>query len=372
MFSSAFAMDTQKSCLTITNNHYGAAVNETSPAPSRDTFSPGQFLFRGLHPCIRMGTASDRYAGWIGQIYPERYWDRITTRVHTVGGKTFKEQVLPIESVKEYFRHFSVLELDSTFYSLLLDEDMKPTPVHRLLRRYREHLLEGDRLILKVPQVICAQKLLRRGRYEANPDCLNPALFTRRFLDPALELLGEKIAAFVFEQEYTKQGEDRVSPSQFASMMEGFFGEIPPDSRYHMEVRTEAFLRAPYLDVLEKFGVGQVLSHWTWLPPLRRQFRRGGQKFRNSGASAVVRLMTPLGVRYEEAYKMSYPFDREVDGMMSPGMTEETAEIMLAAVNKEVTLHVIINNRAGGNAPLIAQEISRRFSEIAAHGDALP
>ena len=29
------------------------------------------FLFRDIHPYVRIGTASDRYAGWIGQIYSE-------------------------------------------------------------------------------------------------------------------------------------------------------------------------------------------------------------------------------------------------------------------------------------------------------------
>jgi hypothetical protein len=32
------------------------------------------FYFRNIHPLIAIGTASDRYAGWLGQIYsPDRY-----------------------------------------------------------------------------------------------------------------------------------------------------------------------------------------------------------------------------------------------------------------------------------------------------------
>jgi uncharacterized protein YecE (DUF72 family) len=329
-----------------------------------------QFLFRDIHPCVRMGTASDRYAGWIGQIYSERFREKISIRVKKVGGKAFKEQVLPVESVEEYFDHFSVLELDSTYYSLLLDERMNPTPVYGLLEKYRKHIHEGDLLILKVPQAICARSVLRLGKYAPNPDCFSPSIFTRRFFDPASSLFGEKIAAFVFEQEYVRKGEERSSPAQFAAMLERFFGEIPPDPRYHLEVRTESLLQKPYFDVLDRFGVGQVLSHWTWLPPLWRQFKRSGERFLNSGSTAVVRLMTPLGIRYEQAYAMSHPFDREVEGMMSPGMVEDTVDLMLAAAKNDVILHVIINNRAGGNGPIIAQKISRRFSEIAARVDA--
>jgi hypothetical protein len=62
------------------------------------------FLFRGPHQNILIGTASDRYAGWIGQIYSKvRYEKGITRRNHKVGDITFSEETLPVESVTEYF-----------------------------------------------------------------------------------------------------------------------------------------------------------------------------------------------------------------------------------------------------------------------------
>ena len=43
------------------------------------------FQFRNLHPKILMGTASDRYAGWMDQIYTrERYEGRISRRAKTI------------------------------------------------------------------------------------------------------------------------------------------------------------------------------------------------------------------------------------------------------------------------------------------------
>ena len=44
-------------------------------------------------------------------------------------------------------------------------------------------------------------------------------------------------------------------------------------------------------------------------------------------------------------------------------MVEETVEIMSAAIREGVGINVIINNRAGGNAPLIAQRVSEKFLE---------
>ena len=39
--------------------------------------------------------ASDRYAGWIGQIYSkERYKKEITRRTHKIGDNSFSEEIL--------------------------------------------------------------------------------------------------------------------------------------------------------------------------------------------------------------------------------------------------------------------------------------
>ena len=85
-----------------------------SPTPAADL---EHFHFRHLHPQVKMGTASDRYAGWLGQIYTEeRYQGRIGQRTKVVGEHTFTEEVLPVDSVAEYFEHFPVLEIDFTFY----------------------------------------------------------------------------------------------------------------------------------------------------------------------------------------------------------------------------------------------------------------
>jgi len=331
------------------------------PVAKNEVLDLETFHFRGLHPLVFMGTASDRYAGWMGQIYtPERYAGQITRRSHTVGGKAFVEEVLPVASVEEYFDHFRVLELDFTFYRFLLDEDDRPTSNYHVLRTYREHVREGDSLILKVPQVIFAQKLLRGGGFIANDAYLNADMFRRRFFEPAHVLLGPMLRGLIFEQEYQRQKE-RVAPEEMASALNTFFGAIPTDRRYHVELRTDSYLCEPVFDVLAEHGVGQVLSHWTWLPPLRKQFAKSGNALSNSGGQCLVRLMTPRGVRYEDAYAMAYPFSGLVKGMLDAKMAEETAELMRIAVDRGIEINVIANNRAGGNAPLIARQVAARF-----------
>ena len=47
--------------------------------------------------------------------------------------------------------------------------------------------------------------------------------------------------------------------------------------------------------------------------------------------------------------------------MIQPGMVQETAEIMRKAITDSVETSILINNRAGGNAPLIAQKVAEEF-----------
>jgi uncharacterized protein YecE (DUF72 family) len=316
-----------------------------------------RFFFRDLHPGLHLGTASDRYAGWIGQVYTEDRWSP-SSRTKRVGGQSFQERVLPVESVEEYFQHFETLEVDFTFYAPLLDEGLNPSRTFHVLRSYREHLGPDARLILKAPQAVFARKLRRGKGFVDNPDYLNVDLFVRRFYEPARQLLGGHLAGILFEQEYRRK-QERAAPEAFAAELDGFFGACPADPDYHLEVRTEAYLSPSLFEMLERRGIGQVLSHWTWLPPLRVQLRKAGSRFFNRGNQCVVRLMTPRGVRYEEAYRRAFPFDRLVEGMLSPDMIEDAVRITTRALREEVRVNMVVNNRAGGNAPLIARGFAR-------------
>ena len=64
---------------------------------------------------------------------------------------------------------------------------------------------------------------------------------------------------------------------------------------------------------------------------------------------------------YEESYAKAFPFDKMVPGMLDPEMIEDTAKIVNEAIKDKVQVNLIINNRAGGNAPLIAEKIADRL-----------
>jgi hypothetical protein len=264
--------------------------------------------------------------------------------------------------VAEYFEHFPTLEIDYTFYRPLLESGGNPTQNFHVLKTYRQQMKKGDLVLLKAPQIVIARKLRRGGAFVENENYLNADIFTKQFYEPAVEILGPCLHGIIFEQEYHIKN-DRIPIPKLALDLGEFFGKIPEDKRYHIELRTEAYWVTPIFDVLKKHGVGLVFSHWTWLPPLRKQFAKAGTEFFNSGKQVVIRLITPLRMSYEESYAKAFPFDKMVPGMLDSEMIEDTAKIVNEAQENKVQVNLIINNRAGGNAPLIADKIAARLHQ---------
>jgi hypothetical protein len=64
---------------------------------------------------------------------------------------------------------------------------------------------------------------------------------------------------------------------------------------------------------------------------------------------------------YEESYAKAFPFDKMINGMLDPEMIEDTVKIVNEAIKNKIQVNLSITNRAGGNAPLIAQTITDRL-----------
>lgn len=322
------------------------------------------FFFRDIHPRLFLGTTSDRYSGWIGQIYSEdRYKGRLQSRTKSLDGNAYNETVLPVDSVAEYYSHFPLLEIDFTFYRPLLNQDGTPSQNYHVLQSYRRYLNPRDKVIVKVPQGVFARKIRRGGAYDDNPDYLNTDYFIRRFYRPVTDILGDNLCGFIFEQEYQRK-DPLYGAGRFAGDLDLFFSGLPADGRYHVEIRTDRLIGKPVLDVLEKKGAGLVLSHWTWLPSLKDQYRKLSGRQMNKEGSQVIRLLTPRGKNYAQTYAEAFPFSRLVEGMMSPDMIDDTVEIIRGEVRAGRRILILVNNRAGGNAPQTARMIADRVADV--------
>jgi Protein of unknown function DUF72 len=324
-----------------------------------------RFDFRAVHPLVFFATASDRYAGWIGQIYGPHWESTVKSRKRTLGGKKFEERTVPVASVGEYFDHFGALELDFTFYRTLLDSESRPTSNYFVLQNYADSAPDSARFYLKAPQQISA-RMLRRGRkgtvaYEPNPEYLDSTLFMDRFLIPGLKLLGKRFAGVIFEQEYQRKSES-PPPEQHLDQLNTFFLDVVDEPGIHLEIRSPHLLTPEYFDWLGSRGLGQVFSHWTWLPSLSRQFDLGSRRLTSSNGDVLIRLLTPLRMPYARAYEHAHPFDRSVPLLcqtpQAQAMVADTAEIALESLKQDRAVTIISNNRAWGNAPSLAQKVA--------------
>ncbi len=324
--------------------------------------------FRRFSDHLRFGTASDRYAGWIGQIYPSSLEQHVQTRSKRLGGRSFQEGVLPVASVRHYFEHFDVLELDFTFYNPLRTRDGEPTPTFFVLQQYAEASPDHARFLVKTPQTYFARKLRRstggKAHYFENPDYLDAASYQTQFLAPASEILGERLAGIIFEQEYQRVSES-PPPEINVSQLDGFFEQIPSEIQSHIELRSEHLLTPEYFNWLGRRGIGFVFSHWTWLPPIRDQWKLCGGTFTARNREAILRLLTPLKVRYADAYAQAHPFDAPLPELTdSDGgrrMVLDATALAFQALDQKALLNVIANNRAWGNAPMLARTIAERI-----------
>lgn len=323
--------------------------------------------FRQARPHVRFGTASDRYAGWIGQVYPEHYATKTSGRKRTLGGQDFREEKVPTESVRDYFEHFSVLEIDFTFYRPLLEADGSPSSNYRALKKYAD-LAPGDACFLvKAPQIYFARTLRRGGSFTENPDFLDARACQTRFLEPLGDLLGERAAGVIYQQEYQRVSSS-PSSAENVEALAGFFDALAGQGpQAHLELRSEHLLTNGYFDFLQDAGLGFVFSHWTWLPPLRRQWTLCGERFTAANDEAVCRLLTPRDVKYADAYAQAYPFDQAVPALSETKQAREmvagATALAFQAEAQNAMLNLALNNRAWGNAPDLARAIAERAFE---------
>lgn len=321
-----------------------------------------------MHPLLQFGTASDRYAGWIGQIYSDTWTSQIKKRNRNLAGNRYDEKTVPVASAQEYFEHFSVLEIDFTFYRTLRGPAGAPSNNYFVLQQYADAAPDNARFILKAPQQVAARVLRRGGAgapvYEDNPDFLNYTIFEEGFLAPAREILGDRLRGVIFEQEYQRKNTG-PAPEQNIAELDGFFASVQNCVPIHLELRSPHFLVPPYFDWLESRGLGHVFSHWTWLPSIRDQWKLAGERFTAKDNQVICRLLTPLKMPYAKAYGYAHPFDRPVAELCETDqarqMVLDTTALSIQSLKHDKAAMIISNNRAWGNAPSLAQKVARRI-----------
>jgi hypothetical protein len=59
--------------------------------------------------------------------------------------------------------------------------------------------------------------------------------------------------------------------------------------------------------------------------------------------------------------RKAFPFEKLVDDLFNPVMVDEVVKLVREILDQDALVYLIVNNRAGGNAPLIAEKVAERF-----------
>jgi hypothetical protein len=112
-------------------------------------------------------------------------------------------------------------------------------------------------------------------------------------------------------------------------------------------------LTKEYRSVLTTHGVAHVYNHWTHMPALSEQHGLMDESF--TAPFMLLRLLTPRGVRYEDAVRRYKPYRDIVQSL--PEMREDTVRLVEQAVSEHRRAYVLVNNRSEGSAPRTIQAI---------------
>jgi len=185
-----------------------------------------------------------------------------------------------------------------------------------------------------------------------NESFLNPDIFIDYFLGP-LEPFKKRLGPIMLEFSQFYPG-SLASGSEFTERLAKFFEGVQtiPGFQFSVEMRNRNWLKQPYFEMLAREKVSHVFNSWTRMPPIGEQLD-AALDFKPP--SYVARLLLEPGTKYEEAVEAFSPYDRVQKAL--PSMRQDTARLILRAIEQGVPAYVFVNNRSEGCAPKTIEAI---------------
>ena len=322
--------------------------DEASPELRRGSAGPApateevEALARALPPEVRLGTSSWSFPGWAGLVYDRKHSPSRLAR----------------EGLEAYARHplLRSVGLDRTHYAPVAADE---------LARYTEQVPEGFRFLVKAHEAVTLARYPDRPRYGAqrgrgNALFLDPVYAAEQVVAPAVEGLGERLGAILFQ--FAPQ--DLGAPGYFAEDLGAFLAALPRGPLYAVELRNRELLTAEYAAALAAADACHCVNVHPRMPDARVQAHLGGV---GRAPALIVRWLLGPGLTYEEAGRRYAPFDRMA--APDPFARKALAELAREAVDDGRSVLVTVNNNAEGSAPLSIVELAK---EILAARSPLP
>jgi uncharacterized protein YecE (DUF72 family) len=306
-------------------------------------------LASALPPLVHLGTSSWSFPGWKGLVWAGDHAESDLSR-----------QGLATYSAHPLLRTVSI---DRGFYRPLTASQYAA---------YAAQVPDDFRFVVKAPSMVCdAVVRSHDGRgVQANPLFLDPERAVSEFVQPAIDGLGPKIGALVFQ----------VSPlpatlvtrmPEVLQRLEAMLAALPrlpgPGAVVAVEVRDPEWLTPDFAQVLRTGGAVYCLGLHARMPPVEAQL-------------PVLRALWPgplvcrwslnrkHGVHgYEDAKSRYAPFDRMIDP--DPETRQVLARVIAATTAAGFHSYVTINNKAEGSAPLSVAALAQALQSM---GGGLP
>ncbi|PLC02795.1 DUF72 domain-containing protein [Variovorax sp. RO1] len=300
-----------------------------------------------LPPQLRLGTSSWSYPGWAGLV-----WDG-----------DYAEAVLSKNGLSALAQHplLRTVSLDRNFYRALTASQYA---------RYAAMVPDDFRFVVKAPSLVTDATVRdESGRgTQTNPVFLSHEIALQEFVQPALDGLGHRIGALVFQLSPIPAHLLADQPALIArigAMLAAMPDLKPtaPDAVLAVEVRDPQLLCPAFADMLRSVGATFCMGLHAKMPPIEDQL-------------PMLRALWPgpLVCRwnlhrrhgrfgYEDAEKLYGPFDKVLDP--DPETRAALAKVIAGTTGAGQNAFVTVSNNAEGCAPLtiasLAQDIADRM-----------
>jgi len=304
-------------------------------------------LAKSLPPSLRMGTSSWYFPGWAAQVWAKQY----------------PEVTLSRYGLPAYAQHplLRCVSIDRTYY--------RPLDAAQFAL-YAAQVPDDFRFVVKAPALI-ADALIRDGAgrgLRPNPTFLHPDTALRHFVTPALEGLGHKLGALVFQlSPLPLDGLSQlprliVQLRRLLDMLAEVRARIP-GGVVAVEVRDREWLCDEFVTALRSTGATYCLGLHPRMPSIDEQLPILRELW---PAPLVCRwnLNAKHGAfGYEEARDLYAPFDKLVDE--DPATCASLARLIAGSLRGGQPAYVIVNNKAEGSAPLSIRKLAKAVQVLA-------
>jgi uncharacterized protein YecE (DUF72 family) len=320
-----------------------AATGEVRPQPA----DPADLALAAALPGhLRLGTSSWTYPSWAGLVWDGAYADATLSK----------------HGLAAYGQHplLRAVSLDRAFY--------RPLSAAQYAR-YAAQVPDDFRFVVKAPSMV-SDALVRNENgqgMQANPLFLNPDCAVQDFVLPALDGLGHKLGALVFQLS-PLPGHLLATLPEVLARLQNMLQTLPalrptaPDGVVAVEVRDPQFLAEgsqtvrDFAAVLRGTGATYCLGLHAKMPPIAGQLPLLRQLW--PGPLVCRWNLNPLhgAYGYEDARALYEPYDKLVDTDL---VTREVlVKVAAATARKGENVFVTVSNKAEGCAPLSVRALA--------------